>query len=84
MKQVLYFGAEWCGPCQQIKPQMQQLAGTIPIKFIDVDRDKSAVETYGIRNVPTVIMIDQSGIAIGRLSGAGSITPAAVTNMYNK
>ena len=83
MKQVLYFTAEWCGPCQQIKPQMQQLAGQIPIKFIDVDLYRSAVDKYGVRNVPTVIMIDQSGNAIGRLVG-GSITPAAVTNMYNK
>lgn len=83
MKQVLYFGAEWCGPCKMIKPQMQQLAGQIPIKFIDVDRDRSAVDTYGVRNVPTVIVIDHNGVAQGRLVGT-NITKASVTNMYNK
>jgi thiol-disulfide isomerase/thioredoxin len=83
MKQVLYFTATWCGPCQQIKPQMEQLLSIMPIRFIDVDRDKTAVDKYGVRNVPTVIVIDQTGTVTGRLVG-GSITPASVRSMYNQ
>jgi thioredoxin 1 len=83
MKQVLYFSAEWCGPCKIIKPQMEQLSGIIPIRFIDVDRDKTAVDKYGVKNVPTVIMIDQQGNVTGRLVG-GSITPDSVRSMYNQ
>jgi thiol-disulfide isomerase/thioredoxin len=82
MKQVLYFTATWCGPCQQLKPQMEQLTSQIPIRFIDVDRDKSSVDKYGVRNVPTVIVIDQQGNVTGRLVG-NSITPTSVKNMYN-
>jgi thioredoxin 1 len=83
MKQVLYFTATWCGPCQQIKPQMEHLIALMPIRFIDVDRDKTAVDKYGVRNVPTVIVIDQQGTVTGRLVG-GSITPASVRSMYNQ
>jgi len=82
MKQVLYFTATWCGPCQQLKPQMEQLTSQIPIRFIDVDRDKSSVDKYGVRNVPTLIVIDQQGNVTGRLVG-NSITPTSVKNMYN-
>jgi len=83
MKQLLYFTAPWCGPCQRIKPQIEQLLGQMPIRFIDVDRDKSAVDKYGVKNVPTVIMIDQQGNVMGRLVG-GSITPNSVRSMYNQ
>jgi len=83
MKQVLYFTATWCGPCQQLKPQMEQLTSQIPIRFIDVDRDKSSVDKYGIRNVPTVIVIDQQGTMTNRLVG-NAITPASVKNIYNQ
>jgi hypothetical protein len=61
---------------------MEQLTSQIPIRFIDVDRDKSSVDKYGVRNVPTVIVIDQQGNVTGRLVG-NSITPTSVKNMYN-
>jgi thioredoxin 1 len=83
MKQVLYFSAEWCGPCKIIKPQMEQLSGIIPIRFIDVDRDKTAVDKYGVKNVPTVIMIDQQGNVTGRLVG-GSITADEIRRLYKQ
>ncbi len=83
MKQILYFTAEWCGPCKTVRPLMESVQSQIPIRFIDVDRDKSAVEKYGVRNVPTAIMIDQNGNMLSRLVGT-NITKDAVVNMYNK
>lgn len=83
MKQILYFTAEWCGPCKTVRPLMESVQSQIPIRFIDVDRDKSAVEKYGVRNVPTAIMIDQNGNMLSRLVGT-NITKDAVLNMYNK
>ena len=83
MKKILYFTAEWCGPCKMIKPKMQQLSQTLPVQFIDVDTNKSTCEQYGIRNVPCVVIIDNNGTVTGRLVG-GNITPQSVTEMFNK
>lgn len=83
MKKILYFTAEWCGPCKMIKPKMQQLSQTLPIQFIDVDTNKSTCAQYGIRNVPCVIIIDNNGTVTGRLVG-GNITQQSVTEMFNK
>ncbi len=83
MKKILYFTAEWCGPCKMIKPKMQQLSQTLPVQFIDVDTNKSTCEQYGIRNVPCVVIIDNNGTVTGRLVG-GNITLQSVTEMFNK
>ena len=83
MKKILYFTAEWCGPCKMIKPKMQQLSQTLPVQFIDVDTNKTTCEQYGIRNVPCVVIIDNNGTVTGRLVG-GNITPQSVTEMFNK
>lgn len=82
MKKILYFTAEWCGPCKMIKPKMQQLAQTLPMQFIDVDTNKSTCEQYAVRNVPCVV-ITNNGTVTGRLVG-NNITPESVTQMFNQ
>jgi thioredoxin 1 len=82
MKQVLYFSAEWCGPCKMIKPMMQQLQSQMSITFIDADASPETCKTWNVRSIPTVIVI-KNGVELGRLVGTG-ITKDTVTNMYNK
>jgi thioredoxin 1 len=82
MKQVLYFSAEWCGPCKMIKPQMQQLQSQMTITFIDADTSPDTCSKYNVRNVPTVLVI-KNGMELGRLVGT-AITKDAVINLYNK
>jgi thioredoxin 1 len=82
MKQVLYFSAEWCGPCKMIKPMMQQLQSQMSITFIDADVSQETCKTWNVRSVPTVLLI-KNGMQIGRLTGT-SITTEAVINLYNK
>ena len=83
MKKILYFTAEWCGPCTYIKPQMQEISNQIPISFIDVDSNTTTTEKYNIKNIPAVILIDNSGREIGRLVGS-NVTKQSVINLYNK
>jgi thioredoxin 1 len=59
MKQALYFTANWCGPCKVMKPKIQAL--NLPIDFIDVDTNR-LVETLGIRNVPTIILMERGEV----------------------
>ena len=82
MKQVLYFSAEWCGPCKMIKPMMQQLQSQISITFIDADASPETCKTWSVRSIPTVLVI-KNGVEIGRQVGT-SITKDSVINMYNK
>jgi thioredoxin 1 len=82
MKQVLYFSAEWCGPCKMIKPIMQSLQSQMSITFIDVDASAETAKTWNVRNIPTVLVI-QNGQQLGRLAG-NAITKEAVINLYNR
>lgn len=82
MTQVLYFSAEWCGPCKVIKPMMQQLHSQMSISFIDADANPESCRSWSVRSVPTVIVI-KNAIEKGRLVGT-SITKEAVLNLYNK
>ncbi len=64
------FSAIWCGPCQMLKPVLEEVAKTTDYKVIKVDVDQSgdlAVE-YEIRSVPTVIVF-KNGKLEDRLTG---------------
>ena len=72
---VLKFGAEWCGPCKQIAPVLEQLANEYQdrIKYVSIDVEESTEITaeYKIRNVPTIIFIKKGEIqdkAVGSIS----------------
>ena len=70
MNKILYFSAVWCGPCKALAPTMDQLASQgMPVQKIDVDQDNNMSAQYGVRNVPTLIKVDASGVEQGRLVG---------------
>ena len=63
MKQILYFSAAWCGPCQQLGPTMEGLRGQINYTKIDVDQDQESSIKYGVRNIPTILFVKNGEIA---------------------
>lgn len=83
MKKILYFTATWCGPCTYVKPQMQEISNQIPISFIDVDSNATTTEKYNIKNIPAVVLIDNTGRELGRLVGS-MVTKQSVIDLYNK
>ena len=67
------FYADWCGPCKQMAPAVDQLAakhqGTLLVAKLNTDRSPKTATGHQIQGIPTVIVFDQGKI-VGRQSGA--------------
>ena len=58
---IKYFTAGWGGPCQVFKPVMEQLKSEgHPIQILDVDANQQEAQQYGVRAVPTCIVLDSN------------------------
>jgi thioredoxin 1 len=68
---VLDFWAEWCQPCKQMAPIIDQLEKEYPdvvFKKIDIDKEPEVTEKAGVMSVPTLV-IEKDGEEVGRLVG---------------
>ena len=58
---MLEFSATWCGPCQQVKPLVHELAGEVAGKAkvvpIDVDEHPDLAQKYGVRGIPCFVVV---------------------------
>jgi thioredoxin 1 len=68
---VLYFTADWCNPCQRTRPIADELKreGLIDFIFVDADTEIKLLEEFGIRSVPTYVLIED-GKEVKRMNGA--------------
>ena len=72
MKRILRFTASWCGPCQGLAMNLETASLDLPIEVIDIDIHSDIAQEYGIRSVPTLIMLD-GNIEIKRLIGSKTV-----------
>ena len=70
---VVDFWAEWCGPCKQIGPALEELsvemAGKIKIAKVDVDTNPNSAASMGVRGIPA-LFIFKDGEVISNRAGA--------------
>ncbi len=69
------FYADWCRPCWQLAPTIEQLAtqyeGRAAVRKVNVDRHSELAGRYGIRSIPTVLFF-KDGKEVQRLVGVHS------------
>jgi thioredoxin 1 len=69
---LLKFYASWCGPCKGLSMVINGAKDkiSIPIEEIDIDQNMDAVKKYNIRGVPVLILAEDDGTEIDRMTGA--------------
>jgi thioredoxin 1 len=70
---VVDFYADWCGPCRQLSPSLEQMATSDPdvaLRKIDIVNWRTAVvQQFNIHSIPQVNIYDRSGRLVGTVVG---------------
>jgi len=71
---VVDFWAEWCGPCKQIGPALEELSaemdGKIKVAKVDVDSNPNTATSLGIRGIPALFIFNNGEIVSNRAGAA--------------
>jgi len=68
MKKILRFTASWCNPCKMLAKNLETANLGLPIEVVDIDVHTELATDYGIRSVPTLVMLDEN-IEVKRIIG---------------
>ena len=64
---VVDYWAEWCGPCKQIGPALEEISDEmsdqVTIAKINIDENPSVATKYGVRGIPTLMIFKDGEIA---------------------
>ena len=71
MKKIVRFTAEWCQPCKTLSKQLETMELNLPIDVIDIDKHHEIAIEYGIRSVPTLVLMEDNQV-ISKIVGLKS------------
>ncbi|MCA2011829.1 thioredoxin [Cereibacter sphaeroides] len=71
---VIDFWAEWCGPCRQIGPALEELSeqfeGRVKIAKVNVDENPQVTAAMGIRGIPALFLVKDGQIVANKVGAA--------------
>lgn len=73
--ELLDFYADWCGPCQMMKPTMEEfekLHPEIKVTAINIDDNEDKAEEYHVSSIPCLVVI-KDGEEVNRAVGVQSL-----------
>jgi thioredoxin 1 len=68
---VVDFWAEWCGPCKQIAPALEEISAEMSDKVtvakLNIDENPSTPTKYGVRGIPTLMLFKDGQVAATKI-----------------
>jgi len=62
---IIDFYADWCGPCKQLSPRIEEIAkeyaGKVIVYKVDTDKERELAQALGIQSLPTLLFIPMKG-----------------------
>jgi len=81
---VVDFWAEWCGPCKQIGPSLEELSeeyeGKVKIVKVNVDENPNSPAQMGVRGIPALFIFKDGAIVANK---TGAAPKAALADWIN-
>ena len=71
-KRILRFTAAWCQPCKTLAKNLESVNTNVPIEVVDIDVHTDTALDYGVRGVPTLVMLEGNN-EIKRMTGNKSL-----------
>ena len=84
---MLYFTADWCGPCVELKKhvftdrKVAEASRRLVNIYVDVDRNHTAAAEYRVRGIPAIFFLSPGGEIVGRY--LGDRTPSSFVKQMN-
>lgn len=66
-RKLVKFGASWCAPCKSASKMLQAFDPEL-VQEVDITTDGALAEQYGIKNIPTFVLINANGDEIDRFN----------------
>jgi thioredoxin 1 len=79
------FWAEWCGPCKQIAPALEQIAqelgGQVTVAKVNIEDSPTTPSRYGVRGIPTMMLFKDGQMASMKV---GAVPKAKILEWLNE
>ena len=59
--ELMDFWAEWCGPCQMMKPTMEEFEQAHPeikVRKVNIDEEEELAEKFGVSSIPCLVLLE--------------------------